>query len=73
MAGHHGPKGTPDRIINVLNAHFNEIIKMPDVLARMSLATTVPTGGEPRYLGRTHSAEYDRMAKVINDLGIKSE
>jgi tripartite-type tricarboxylate transporter receptor subunit TctC len=67
------PKGTPDRIINTLNAHFNEIIKMPDVLARMNLATTVPTGGEPRYLGRTHSAEYDRMAKVINDLGIKSE
>jgi tripartite-type tricarboxylate transporter receptor subunit TctC len=67
------PKGTPDRIINTLNTHFNEIIKMPDVLARMNLATTVPTGGEPRYLGRTHSAEYDRMAKVINDLGIKSE
>jgi tripartite-type tricarboxylate transporter receptor subunit TctC len=67
------PKGTPQRVIDTLNAHMNEIIKMPDVQARMALATTVPTGGEPRYLGRTHSAEYDRMAKVIADLGIKAD
>jgi tripartite-type tricarboxylate transporter receptor subunit TctC len=67
------PKGTPAAVISTLNAHINEIIRMPDVQARMSLATTVPTGGEPRYLGRTHSAEYDRMAKVIVDLGIKAQ
>jgi tripartite-type tricarboxylate transporter receptor subunit TctC len=66
------PKGTPAAIINTLNAHINEIIKMPDVQTRFNLATTVPTGGEPRYLGRTHAAEYDRMAKVIADLGIKA-
>lgn len=67
------PKNTPQRVIDTLNAHMNEIMKMPDVQARMSLATTVPTGGEPRYLGRTHAAEYDRMAKVITDLGIKAD
>ena len=67
------PKGTPASVVNALNAHFNEIMKMPDVLGRMSLATTVPSGGEPRYLGRTHAAEYDRMAKVITDLGIKAD
>ena len=67
------PKGTPASVVNALNAHFNEIMRMPDVLGRMSLATTVPSGGEPRYLGRTHAAEYDRMAKVITDLGIKAD
>jgi tripartite-type tricarboxylate transporter receptor subunit TctC len=67
------PKGTPASVVNALNAHFNEIMRMPDVLGRMSLATTVPSGGEPRYLGRTHAAEYDRMAKVIADLGIKAD
>jgi tripartite-type tricarboxylate transporter receptor subunit TctC len=67
------PKGTPQRVIDMLNGHFNEIMKMPDVQARMALATTVPTGGEPRYLGRTHAAEYDRMAKVIADIGIKAD
>jgi tripartite-type tricarboxylate transporter receptor subunit TctC len=67
------PKNTPQRVIDTLNAHMNEIMKMPEVQARMSLATTVPTGGEPRYLGRTHAAEYDRMAKVITDLGIKAD
>ncbi len=67
------PKGTPGRIIDLLNGHLNEIIKMPDVQARMNLATTVPTGGESRFLGRTHAAEYDRMGKVIADLGIKAD
>lgn len=67
------PKRTPASVINTLNAHMNEILKMPDVQARMSLATTVPSGGEPRYLGRTHAAEYDRMAKVIAELGIKAD
>jgi tripartite-type tricarboxylate transporter receptor subunit TctC len=67
------PKGTPTRVIETLNGHFNEIMKMPDVQARMSLATTVPTGGEARYLGRTHAAEYDRMAKVITEMGIKAD
>lgn len=67
------PKNTPQRVIDTLNGHLNEIMKMPDVLARMNLATTVPSGGEPRYLGRTHSAEYDRMAKVIAQLGIKAD
>jgi tripartite-type tricarboxylate transporter receptor subunit TctC len=67
------PKNTPQRVIDMLNGHMNDIMKMPDVQARMALATTVPTGGEPRYLGRTHEAEYNRMAKIIADMGIKAE
>jgi hypothetical protein len=43
------------------------------VRERMALATTSPTGGEPRYLGRTHEGEYNRMAGVINELGIKAD
>jgi tripartite-type tricarboxylate transporter receptor subunit TctC len=67
------PKGTPARVIDVLNGHLNEILKMQDVRERMALATTSPTGGEPRYLGRTHEGEYNRMAGVINELGIKAD
>ncbi len=68
-----GPKGMPQRVVDVLNGHFNEILKMPDVQARMALATTVPTGGEPRYLGRTHEADYERLGKVITEMGIKAD
>ena len=68
-----GPKGMRPEVVNLLNSHMNEIIKMPDVLARMSLATTAPLGGEPRYLGRNHAAEHDRLAKVIAELGIKAD
>ncbi len=68
-----GPKGMPASVVNTLNSHMNEILKMPDVLARMALATTVPTGGEPRYLGRTHEADNSRLGKVIIEMGIKAD
>jgi tripartite-type tricarboxylate transporter receptor subunit TctC len=68
-----GPKGMRPEVVNLLNSHLNEILKMPDVQARMTLATTVPLGGEPRYLGRTHAADYDRLGKVITELGIKAD
>jgi tripartite-type tricarboxylate transporter receptor subunit TctC len=68
-----GPKGMPQRVVDTLNGHFNEILKMPDVQARMALATTVPTGGEPRYLGRTHQADHDRLGQVITEMGIKAD
>ncbi len=68
-----GPKGMPASVVNTLNSHMNEILKMPDVLARMALATTVPTGGEPRYLGRTHETDNSRLGKVILEMGIKAD
>jgi tripartite-type tricarboxylate transporter receptor subunit TctC len=68
-----GPKGMSASVVNTLNGHFNEILKMPDVQARMSLATTVPTGGEPRYLGRTHEADNSRLGQVITEMGIKAD
>lgn len=67
------PKGTPTSVINTLNAHVNEILKMPEVQSRMSLATTTISGGEPRFLGRTHAAEHERMIKAVADLGIKAQ
>jgi tripartite-type tricarboxylate transporter receptor subunit TctC len=47
------PKGTPDAIVKQLNMHLNEIIKLPDVAARLKAIAVIPTGGEPSELGKT--------------------
>jgi tripartite-type tricarboxylate transporter receptor subunit TctC len=68
-----GPKGLPPEIIRVLNGHMNEILKMPDIVARMTLMGAIPTGGEPAALGKRHADDHVRYGKVIEDAGIKSE
>jgi tripartite-type tricarboxylate transporter receptor subunit TctC len=66
-------KGTPDAIVKLLNMHLNEIIKLPDVAARLNTIAVIPTGGEPSELGKTHAGDHSRLAKVIADLGIRAD
>jgi tripartite-type tricarboxylate transporter receptor subunit TctC len=68
-----GPKGVPEAIVKQLNMHLNEIIKMPDVAARLNTIGIVPTGGDPSELGKTHSGDHSRLAKVIADLKIQAD
>ncbi len=67
------PKGTPEAVVRMLNAHLNEIIKMPDVAARLNTIAVIPTAGEPSELGKTHAGDHARLAKVIADLGIRAD
>jgi tripartite-type tricarboxylate transporter receptor subunit TctC len=67
------PKGTPEAIIRTLNGHFNEIIKMPDVLARMNTAFTVPVGGEPQLAMRSLAGDNEKYGKVIKEFGIQAD
>ncbi len=67
------PKGTPEAIVKQLNMHLNEIIKMPDVAARLNTIAVIPTGGEPSELGKTHAGDHNRLAKVIADLKIQAD
>ena len=68
-----GPKGLSPEIVRTLNNHVNEILKMPDVLARLTTLTTTPTGGEPGVLGRRNAADNVKYAKVIKDFGIQAD
>lgn len=68
-----GPKGMPADVVKALNGHLNEILKMPDVLARMKTIAVLPVGGDGAVLGKLNADDHLRYAKVIKELGIKAD
>ncbi len=71
--GFFAPKGTPADIVKLLNAHLNEIVKMPEVVEKMATFGALPAGGAPDVLGKTNAYEYDQLGKIIKSLGITAE
>jgi tripartite-type tricarboxylate transporter receptor subunit TctC len=68
-----GPKGMPPEVVKTLNAHFNEIIKMPDVVARMATLGALPLGGTPETLAKTNASDFERFGRIIKELGIQAD
>jgi tripartite-type tricarboxylate transporter receptor subunit TctC len=68
-----GPRNLSPEIVKTLNGHFNEILKMPDIVARMAVLGTTPVGGSADVLGKTNAADYARFGKVIKELGIQAD
>lgn len=68
-----GPKGMPPEVVKTLNAHFNEIIKMPDVVARMATLGALPLGGTPATLAKTNASDFERFGRIIKELGIQAD
>ena len=68
-----GPKGMSADIVRVLNGHMNEIIKMPDVAARMTNLALVPVGGEPAAVARAIASDFNRYGKIIKETGIQAD
>ena len=68
-----GPKGMPADVVKTLNTHLNEIIKMPDVVARMTTIATIRVGGDGAVLGKINAFDHNRYAKVIKEFGIQAD
>jgi tripartite-type tricarboxylate transporter receptor subunit TctC len=68
-----GPKGLPPEIVKTLNTNMNEILKMPDVAAKMKVFGALPAGGDPARLARTNADDHNRFAKIIKEFGIQAE
>lgn len=74
--GIHGvwmPKGTPEHVIQRLNAAFNEVTAMPEVATRVKEVSCEPFQGSPDDLGEVVDQEYTRWGDVIERRGIKIE
>lgn len=71
--GFFGPKGMPADVVRTLNGHFNEILKMPDVMARMNTMALMPAGGEPAALAKINQYHNERYGKVIRETGIMAD
>jgi tripartite-type tricarboxylate transporter receptor subunit TctC len=68
-----GPKGMSPELVKLLNMHANEILKMPDVQARLTGLAVVPVGGEPAKLAKLVADDHVRYGKVIKEFGIQAD
>jgi tripartite-type tricarboxylate transporter receptor subunit TctC len=68
-----GPKGLPADIAGKLNAHMNEILKMPDVVAKLNALGIEPTGGDGSVLARQIATDNERFGKLVKEFGITAE
>jgi tripartite-type tricarboxylate transporter receptor subunit TctC len=68
-----GPKGLSPEIVRVLNGHMNEILKMPDIQARMTTMGIDAVGGNASVLARQILDDDARCGKVVQEFGIKAE
>jgi len=67
------PKGTPANVIQTLNTHMNDILRMPDVVERMASFGARPVGGRPEALSKINADDFARLTKTITDLKISAE
>ena len=65
------PAGTPDVIVNKLNAAINEGLKSPEMQASLAKIGSEPTIGSPQDFAALIAAETQKWATVIKAAGIK--
>ena len=68
-----GPKGMPPEVTKTLNTAMNDILKMPDVLARMRTIATIPVGGDGAVLAKINADDHYRYTKVVKEFGIQAD
>jgi tripartite-type tricarboxylate transporter receptor subunit TctC len=65
------PAGTPDVIVNKLNAAINEELKSPDIQASLAKIGLEPTAMSPQDFAALIAAETQKWAAVVKAAGIK--
>ena len=65
------PRGTPQPIIDRLNAVLNKALQQPEMKKNLESQGMVGTGGTPQKFGERIRREYDRWVKVVKDANIK--
>lgn len=68
-----GPKDLPADLVRLLNQHAEEILRMPDVMARMRGIALEPVGGTPAQMANLARSDYERYGKLVKEFGIKAE
>ena len=52
---------------------MNDILKMPDVVARMTNLAAIVVDGDEATLAEINAADHNRYAKVIKQFGIQAD
>ena len=69
--GYITPVGVPKRLIAKLNADVAKVLQQPDIRERFQLQGAEPSYGSPEDFFNLQRDEYQRLGKLIKDLGIK--
>ncbi|MBN9428143.1 MAG: tripartite tricarboxylate transporter substrate binding protein [Burkholderiales bacterium] len=67
------PAGTPDAIVQKINAAANAALKNPEFHERLAKMNIMPDTGTPQYMDARLRSEYDAWTKVIRRAGIQAE
>jgi tripartite-type tricarboxylate transporter receptor subunit TctC len=67
------PRGTPEPIVEKLNAALNKALQSPDMKKNLETQGLMGTGGTPQKFGERINREYERWVKVVQDAKIKPE
>lgn len=67
------PRGTPEPIINTVNAAINKALQSEDMKKNLGQQGLMGTGGTPQKFGERINREYARWVKVVEDAKIKIE
>ena len=64
------PRGTPQPIIDRLNAGINKALQDPAVKRNLEGDGMLPSGGTPQQFGERIRKDYDRWVKVTKEVGL---
>jgi len=67
------PAGTPQPIVDKMNAALLEAMKLPDVQARFAAIGAEPIGSTPQQLATHLTAEMAKWGKIIQERGIRAD
>jgi tripartite-type tricarboxylate transporter receptor subunit TctC len=67
------PRGTPQPIIDRLNATINKALEAPDMKKNLEVQGMISNPTTPQKFGERIRGEYDRWVKVVKESGIKPE
>jgi tripartite-type tricarboxylate transporter receptor subunit TctC len=67
------PKGTPDDVIQVLNATVNKLQREEEIRKNLAGQGMLPKAGTPAAFGAIVRNDYARWSKVVQDIGFKPD
>ena len=67
------PAGTPEAIVDKLNAEINAALKLPDVRTKLQAAGIEIQGGTPQEYAAVIKADLAKWGKVVKEAGIQPE
>jgi tripartite-type tricarboxylate transporter receptor subunit TctC len=70
--GIYAPRSTPDPIVELLNRHIDQILKMPEIVETMKKQGSTVVGGAPAVLDKTTKTETAIFQKLTKDLKISA-